>query len=118
MPSSKRAPEKVLDRAASATVSAPLSSSSPISRSQHSAEVFVESDDENPDPQVLAQFLGAKTDFATPLPTQRGQMWQEKTLSMRRANRSLGHVSDLLQPSQDQVMIWLEGLFLACNQGA
>jgi hypothetical protein len=43
------------------------------------AQLSVESDDEHPDPEALAQFLGANRDFQTPFSIQREKLWQEKT---------------------------------------
>ena len=43
------------------------------------AQLSVDSDDEHPDPEVLAQFLESRTDFVTPYALQREKLWQEKT---------------------------------------
>ena len=43
------------------------------------AQLSVDSDDEHPDPEALAQFLESKTDFITPFALQREKLWQEKT---------------------------------------
>jgi hypothetical protein len=47
--------------------------------SHNRAQLSVDSDDEHPDPEALAQFLGSKTDFTTPFSIQRETLWQEKT---------------------------------------
>ncbi len=50
---------------------------------QNQAQLSVDSDDENPDPEALAQFLGSKTDLTTPISLQREKLWQEKTRSVQ-----------------------------------
>lgn len=49
------------------------------SKVYHRAQLSVDSDDENPDPEALAQFLGSKTDLTIPFALQREKLWQEKT---------------------------------------
>jgi hypothetical protein len=54
---------------------------STVKFSHNRAQLSVDSDDEHPDPEALAQFLGSKTDFLTPFSIQRETLWQEKTRS-------------------------------------
>jgi hypothetical protein len=72
--------------------------------SHNRAQLSVDSDDEHPDPEALAQFLGSKTDFLTPFSIQRETLWQEKT-RLFCSPQSFSNEPGLKQPGLKQALL-------------